>query len=85
MKRFAAFPGHNYEDAIIGVTVCHRIVYDYEKMIECLSTKEGWSVEDCEEWLDRNVMPLLPYLGEKSPLIMHPIISIKEVRGCKSN
>ena len=80
MNRFSAFPGHIYEDAIIGVTECNRVVYDYEKMIECLSNEEGWNVEDCTEWIDRNIIPLLLYLGDKSPLIMHPIKNAKEAQ-----
>ena len=80
MKRFPAFSGHSYEDAIIGVTECDRIVYDYEKMIECLSRAEGWNVEDCSEWIDRNIIPLLSYLDDKSPLIMHPIKNAKEAQ-----
>ena len=71
------FAGHSYDDAIIGVTECCRVVYDYEKMIEWLSNDEGWSVEDCIEWIDYNVISSLPYMGEKSPLIMYPIKKMK--------
>ena len=70
--------GYSYDDAIIGVTEDNRAVYDYDKMIEWLAAEEGWSVEECIEWIDYNTLSSLPYWDEKCPVIMYPLRNLKE-------
>ena len=64
---------YSYDDALIGITQDNRAVYDYNKMIEWIMTKEGFSQEEAIEWIEYNTIRALPYMGENSPIIMHSI------------
>ena len=63
----------SYDDALVGVTHENRAVYDYEKMIDWLVEKEGFSEEEAAEWIDYNTIRALPYMGEEAPVILYPI------------
>lgn len=67
------FVGCEYDDAIIGVTTDGRAVYEFEKMVDCLMNKEGWSDIDAIEWIEYNTIRALPYLGQNAPIIMYSI------------
>ena len=63
----------SYDDALIGVSVDDRAIYDYEKMVEWLMRTQGWSADDAIEWIDYNTLRALPYAGEAAPIIMFPL------------
>ena len=65
----------SYDDALIGVTSDNRAVYDYNKMVEWLMEKEGFSEEDAMEWIDYNTLGALPCFGDDGPIIMYPLES----------
>ena len=65
------FINPDYEDAVIGITYDGRLVYDYDKMVEYLMNKEGWSDIDAVEWIDYNVIRSIPYMGSEAPIIMN--------------
>lgn len=67
------FINPDYEDAIIGVTHNGSVVYDYDKMVEYLMEKEGWSDIDSIDWIDYNVIRAIPYMGSNAPVIMFSI------------
>jgi len=62
---------YDYDEAIIGVDSNERVVYDYDKMVECLMSEEKMSYEEAVEWIDYNTIRALPYMP-KSPIIMYP-------------
>lgn len=63
-----------YEDALVGVTIDNRAVYDYDKMVKHLIEKEGFESElDAIEWIDYNTLRALPYAGKNAPLIMYSL------------
>ncbi len=64
---------YSYDDALIGVTVDNRAVYDYERMVEWLCHKENISQEEAIEWIDYNTIRALPYFGDAAPIIMYPL------------
>lgn len=64
---------YSYDDALVGVTEDGRAVYDYDKMVEWLVKTQGFTEEEAVEWIDYNTIRTLPYMGEDSPIIMHPI------------
>ena len=64
---------YSYDDALIGVSEDGRAIYDFEKMIEWLIKKEGWSAEEAIEWIEFNTIRALPYMGSGAPIIMYPI------------
>lgn len=63
----------SYDDALIGVTLDNRAVYDYEKMIEWLQRTQGWSECEALEWVEYNTLRALPYAGPEAPIILFPI------------
>lgn len=62
---------YSYDDALIGVSNDNRAIYDYNKMIDWLMKKEGWSDNEAIEWIEYNTVRSLPYMGEGAPIIMY--------------
>lgn len=67
------FINPDYEDALVGITDDGKIVYDFDKMVECLMNEYGWSDIESIEWIEYNVIRSIPYMGEKAPIIVYPI------------
>ncbi len=63
---------YGYDTAFVGVTTDGYAVYDYNKMVEWLMKKEGWSYEDSVEWIEYNTIRSLPYFEGKAPIIIYP-------------
>lgn len=61
------FENPSYDDAFIGVTSSNRAVYDYDKMIEWLITKEGMDYEEAADFISYNESF---YYGDGYPLII---------------
>ena len=64
---------YDYASAFIGVTDDGRAVYEYDKMVDYLMSKEDWTYEAAVEWIDYNTIMALPYMGSKAPLIMYSL------------
>lgn len=60
----------SYDDALIGVSEDGRAIYDFDKMVEWLIDKYGWSDTEAIEWIEANTLRALPYFGEGAPIIM---------------
>lgn len=63
-----------FDDAIEGYVESAggiRVVYDYEKCIQCLKA-EGLSDEDALDSFEYNTVRSLPYMG-----VLHPLILFK--------
>ena len=54
---------NGFDDAIVGATIDGRVVYDYNRMIECLQ-KEGMTEEKALEWMEYNTIRATDYLEE---------------------
>ena len=68
------FENPNYDDAIIGYDeVSLRIVYDYDKMVECLVKEDGMEYDEAMEFIDYNTIRACPYMGENAPIILKKI------------
>lgn len=67
------FVDPSYDDAIIGISHDERVIYDFDKMIECLMKEENMDVIEAIEWIEYNAVRSLPYCGDKAPIIMYPI------------
>ena len=69
-----------FDSAIIGVgernNTDSMIVYDYDKMINVLVTRDSMTLEEAEEYLDFNV--IVAWIGDTTPIIVNKI-SIKEI------
>lgn len=76
---------YSYEDALIGVTEDNRAVYDFNKMVEWLMKIEGCTQMEAIEWIEYNTIRSLPYIGEKSPIIMYPLLDWEENKNGNNN
>ena len=69
-----------FDSAIIGVgernNTASMIVYDYDKMINVLVTRDSMTHEEAEEYLDFNVIGA--WIGDTTPIIVNKK-SIKEI------
>ena len=61
----------SFDEAIVGVTD-ERVVYQYDKMVECLVKNEGMSEEEAVDFISYNTIRTLPYI-ENSPIVMYSI------------
>lgn len=69
IKEFAdpdAIQWDDFDDAIVGTDNHGRLVYDVNKMIEVLVTRDGMSEEEAMEYLEFNV--LCAYVGPLTPV-----------------
>ena len=62
--------GFDYADAYIGMSHDGRAVYSYDKMIEHIMLKEGWTYEEAVEWIDYNTIRALPYYPD-GPIVLY--------------
>lgn len=63
----------SYDDALIGVSEDGRAIYDFDKMVEWLMNKYGWSYVESIEWIEVNTIRALPYMGSDAPIVMYSI------------
>ena len=64
------FDNPSYDDAFIGVTNDNRAVYDYDKMVEWLVTKENMTYDEAADFIQWNDSF---YYGEGYPIIVYGI------------
>lgn len=69
----AILSNYSYDDALIGVTEDGRAVYDYDKMVDWLMNKEGWTYAIAADWVNYNTLRALPYMGEDAPIVIYPL------------
>lgn len=67
------FESYSYDDALIGVSIDNRAVYNFDLMVEWLIKNEGFTCEDAVEWIEYNTIRALPYAGESAPIIFYPL------------
>lgn len=64
------FENPDYDDAIIGVSHDDRVIYSYDKMVECLVKADGMTEEEAMEFIDYNTIRAIPYAGELAPIVL---------------
>ena len=70
------FENPAFINAIIGIDEHHhKIVYSYEKMVECLVKEEGATEEEAAAFIDYNTLRTVPYM-KNPPIIAMPILEI---------
>jgi hypothetical protein len=74
LEESIVFENPNYDDAIIGYDeITQRVVYDYEKMIECLINEDGMEYDEAIDFIDYNTIRACPYMGDKAPIVLRKI------------
>jgi hypothetical protein len=63
--------GNEFADGFIGLSTDNRAVCSYDKLVDSLSRSNNWSTDEAIDWLEYNTIRSLPYLGDKSPIIIH--------------
>lgn len=71
-----------FDEAIIGYSMIrweegsgdYRVVYDSEKMIECLVSRDGMAYEEAVEYLEFNTWGA--YMGVNTPIYMSTVYRI---------
>ena len=62
-----------FDNAIIGVggrcNTDPMIVYDYDKMVKVLVTRDDMSYEEAEEYIDFNIVGA--WIGDTTPIIVN--------------
>ena len=68
------FENPDFDSAIIGYdAVKHRVIYDFEKMIEHLMENDKMEYEDAIDFIEYNTLRAIPYMGENAPIVLHSI------------
>ena len=67
------FTNPDYDDAIIGISHDDRVIYDYDKMLECLMAHEDMTDEEAADFISYNTIRSIPYAGENAPIVMYGI------------
>ena len=65
------FSNPSYSNALIGISTDGKAIYDYDKMIEELSSEDDISYEEAAEFIDYNTIGSLPPSESKYPIIMY--------------
>jgi hypothetical protein len=64
------FENPSYEEAIIGTSHDDRVVYSFDKMVECLMKDDGMSYEEAVEFIEYNTIRAIPYFGPNAPIVL---------------
>lgn len=68
------FINPSYDDAIIGLDcTSDRVIYDFDKMVEHLMTKDNMEADEAIEFIEYNTLRAIPYMGENAPIVMRNI------------
>lgn len=67
------FSGDSYDDALIGISEDGRAIYDFNLMVKWLMDNDDMDETDAIEWIEYNTIRSLPYVGEKSPIVMYSL------------
>ena len=62
-----------FAKALVGITTDDRLVYSYERIVECLMETDNMSDEDAIDYVDYNVVGALNPHIEESRIIIHEI------------
>lgn len=74
------FDGPDYDEAIVGVTDEGQVVYDYDKMVQILVEREGYTEMEAIEWIEYNTIRSLPYF-DNPPIVMNRLRLEEEDHG----
>lgn len=72
------FTGEDYADAIIGISTDGNLIYDYDKMIEHVVNEHGMTSDQAVEYIEGEVVYMLPYMGDGHPIIMNHFLYVEE-------
>lgn len=70
------FSNPDYDNALIGVSVDGRAVYDYYAMVQHLVTEDGMTESEAEEFIDYNTFGSLLSIDEFLPFVIIPLDSL---------
>lgn len=67
------FENPDYANAFIGISQDNRVIYDYDKMVDCLVEEDGMTAEDAMEFIDYNTIRAIPYINN-GPIVKYNLV-----------
>ena len=77
-EELIVFENPDYDSAIIGVSHDDRVVYSFEKMVECLMNEDKMTEEEAIEFIEYNTIRAIPYFGPNAPIVVMDEIMFSE-------
>ena len=72
------FESPDYDEAIIGVSHDDRVIYSFEKMIQCLVNNDKMTEEEAIDFIEYNTIRAIPYFGSTAPIVLMNEIMFSE-------
>ena len=63
------FDNPSYDEAFVGLSEDNRAIYDFDKMVECLTADGKTTEEEAIEFIEYNTIRALPYF-QGAPIIL---------------
>ena len=79
LNEMVMFENPAYTSAVVGVSHENRLIYSFEKMVECLMEEDGMDEEEAIEFIEYNTVRALPYIPNH-PIIMYPILDFSDLQ-----
>lgn len=67
------FENPDYDAAIVGVSHDDRVIYDYDKMVQCLMEEDGMTSLEAADFIGYNTLRAIQYAGEGAPIVMYKL------------
>lgn len=64
------FENPDYDNAIVGTDTNGRVIYSFEKMVDCLMADDKMTYDEAVEFIEYNTIRAIPYAGEMAPIVM---------------
>ena len=65
------FDDPDYVDAYVGISHDGRVIYSYDRMIDCLIAEDGMTFDEAVEFIDYNTIRAIPYAGDRAPIVLY--------------
>ena len=81
LQKIVQFENPDYANAVIGISDDNRLIYSFDKMVECLMNQDNMSEEEAIEFIEYNTIRALPYASgitgsTQTPIIMRTLIGL---------
>lgn len=72
------FENPDYDEAIVGITECGNVVYDFSRMIKHLKRNYGMKNEQAIDFIESDTMRAAPFAKDRAPIIITMLKDLKE-------
>ena len=68
------FENPDYDNAIIGVSHDFRVIYSFEKMVQCLVKEDNMTEEEAIDFIGYNTIRAMPYFPNGPIVLMDELL-----------